>query len=341
LDAGKVLKTFEAMSAKVDLEEPWKSAGAKALDHQTVEDWMRRKTWTRSGRDTARLPFELLWGADPSQVSMLHALWYCKSGVSLTVLSTIDQGAQMQLMVGGAQGIASCIQTQLGPDVVHLDEPVTEVDGQNDNHVVVTTTKGTYTGGRVIFATPPPHILRVSFTPALPAQKVKLLESMPMGNYWKIIATYDKPFWREMGLRGEVVSPDGYLGLVTDVSPIDGSCGMVVGFVAAAKALRFLELTQSQREQAMLAELESSFGHQGGRPTRLSIHSMMEEKWTGGCPVAVPRPGTWTSLGPWMRKPGGRFHWAGTETATRWSGYMEGAVNSGLRAAAEVVEAAS
>jgi monoamine oxidase len=247
----------------------------------------------------------------------------------------------MQLMVGGAQGIASCIQTQLGPDVVHLDEPVTEVDGQNDNHVVVTTTKGTYTGGRVIFATPPPHILRVSFTPALPAQKVKLLESMPMGNYWKIIATYDKPFWREMGLRGEVVSPDGYLGLVTDVSPIDGSCGMVVGFVAAAKALRFLELTQSQREQAMLAELESSFGHQGGRPTRLSIHSMMEEKWTGGCPVAVPRPGTWTSLGPWMRKPVGRIHWAGTETATRWSGYMEGAVNSGLRAAAEVVEAAS
>jgi monoamine oxidase len=35
----------------------------------------------------------------------------------------------------------------------------------------------------------------------------------------------------------------------------------------------------------------------------------------------------------------GRIHWAGTETASVWSGYMDGAVSSGQRAAAEVLTA--
>jgi monoamine oxidase len=35
----------------------------------------------------------------------------------------------------------------------------------------------------------------------------------------------------------------------------------------------------------------------------------------------------------------GRLHWAGTETAAVWNGYMDGAVQSGERAAAEVLAA--
>ncbi len=48
-------------------------------------------------------------------------------------------------------------------------------------------------------------------------------------------------------------------------------------------------------------------------------------------------PGTWTQLGPALRAPVGRVHWAGTETATVWCGYMDGAVQSGERAAAEIL----
>ena len=49
-------------------------------------------------------------------------------------------------------------------------------------------------------------------------------------------------------------------------------------------------------------------------------------------------PGVWTQFGPALRDPVGRIHWAGTETATRWNGYMDGAVQSGERAAAEVIK---
>lgn len=50
-------------------------------------------------------------------------------------------------------------------------------------------------------------------------------------------------------------------------------------------------------------------------------------------------PGVLTNLGHTLRKPEGRIHWAGTETATDWPGFMEGAVRSGERAADEVLSA--
>jgi monoamine oxidase len=62
----------------------------------------------------------------------------------------------------------------------------------------------------------------------------------------------------------------------------------------------------------------------------------MDEEYIGGCPVSNSAPGMWTTLGPWLRKPFGRIHWAGTETSSVWNGYMEGAVYSGQRAAKEV-----
>jgi monoamine oxidase len=61
------------------------------------------------------------------------------------------------------------------------------------------------------------------------------------------------------------------------------------------------------------------------------------EVYTGGCPVGVMPPGVLTEYGGALRAPVGRIHWAGTETATVWNGYMDGAVQSGKRAAAEVV----
>ena len=53
----------------------------------------------------------------------------------------------------------------------------------------------------------------------------------------------------------------------------------------------------------------------------------------------MPTPGTWTAYGRALREPVGRVHWAGTETATRWMGYFDGAIQAGHRAAGEVLDA--
>ena len=65
-------------------------------------------------------------------------------------------------------------------------------------------------------------------------------------------------------------------------------------------------------------------------------YSVTQEPWIRGCPTAIAAPGAFLDLGPALRRPVGRVHWAGTETSTFWFGYMDGAVRSGERVAAEV-----
>jgi monoamine oxidase len=67
------------------------------------------------------------------------------------------------------------------------------------------------------------------------------------------------------------------------------------------------------------------------------VQDWADEQWTRGSPVGIAGPGVTTEYGPALTEPVGRIHWAGTETATYWQGYMDGAVRSGERAAAEVL----
>ena len=80
------------------------------------------------------------------------------------------------------------------------------------------------------------------------------------------------------------------------------------------------------------------FGSQAANPTKYVESAWKGETWTRGCPVGIPGLGQTVARGEWLRKPIGRIHWAGTETSNYWAGYMDGAVRSGERAAAEVLE---
>ena len=89
----------------------------------------------------------------------------------------------------------------------------------------------------------------------------------------------------------------------------------------------------------MLASLAGYFGPRAGKPIDVIEQDWSAEEWTRGCYGADLAPGVWTQFGPALREPIGRIHWAGTETASVWSGYMDGALTSGERAAAEVLAA--
>lgn len=79
------------------------------------------------------------------------------------------------------------------------------------------------------------------------------------------------------------------------------------------------------------------FGDEALTPREVVEANRSTEVWNRGCPVAVLGPGTLLDFGEALREPVGRIHWAGTETSTYWAGYMDGAVRSGRRAAAEVL----
>jgi monoamine oxidase len=90
------------------------------------------------------------------------------------------------------------------------------------------------------------------------------------------------------------------------------------------------------RRGAVLDQLGRAFGPRALDPIEVVEQHWLAEPFTRGGPVAVSSPGALTGLGGALRQPVGPLHWAGTETATEWCGYLDGAISSGRRAADEV-----
>ena len=97
-------------------------------------------------------------------------------------------------------------------------------------------------------------------------------------------------------------------------------------------------LPAADRKQAVLEGFAAMFGDEALHPVAYVEHDWTHEQWTTGGPVANYAPGTMLQFGSAIRKPFGRVHWAGTETSTYWTGYMDGAVRAGERAATEVLD---
>ena len=124
-----------------------------------------------------------------------------------------------------------------------------------------------------------------------------------------------------------------------DNSPPDGARGALVGFIGGRDASRFARLGTSERRHTVLGCFESLYGRQARGAELYLEQDWAAEPWSAGGPVCNFATGGWTASGPSLRRPIGPLHWAGTETATRWNGYMDGAVSSGERAAAEALQA--
>ena len=162
-----------------------------------------------------------------------------------------------------------------------------------------------------------------------------------MGDVAKVHTVYDRPFWRERGLSGQAtVYGDPAVGVVFDNSPAAADVGVLVSFVYGERLQRWAELPAEQRRAEVLTTLETLFGPDAGAPSRYTDKIWPADEWAGGGYAANPTPGTWTEHGAAGRRTAtGRIHWAGTETADVWNGYIDGAISSGQRAAAEILAA--
>ena len=121
-----------------------------------------------------------------------------------------------------------------------------------------------------------------------------------------------------------------------DNSPPDGSPGILLAFVEGDEARLLGRASARVRRRAVLDSLARYFGPRAASPADYLELDWQQERWTGGCYGTLFGPNVWTRYGYALSKPVGLIHWAGTETATRWCGYLDGAVRSGERAAAEV-----
>ena len=278
----------------------------------------------------------VIFGAEPTELSAQWVSAYAAAaGGDLLDLAAIEGGAQQTRLVGGTQAIAVALAADLD---VALSRPVERI-ARDPHGVTVTARDGeTCRAGHVVVAVPAPLAERIDFEPRLPATRSGLHQRMPMGATTKVFAFYDRPFWREEGLKGEAVLTDGPVQVVFDNTSRDGSLPCLLAFVTGAPAHALADGPQTELEVEVRRALGRAFGPAAADPEQMVVQQWSLERWTGGCPVANLVPG---GMG-WSRAlttPVGRVHWAGTETANDWTGYMEGAVASGRRAAQAIMAA--
>jgi monoamine oxidase len=160
-----------------------------------------------------------------------------------------------------------------------------------------------------------------------------------MGALMKCDAVYETPFWRKDGLSGSGLNTKGAVRTSFDNSPADGSVGVLLSFVGGSVWDTYGTMSPAKRRKAVLEGFAAIVGEKALKPIQYVEHDWTHERWTQGSPVAVQVPGAISQYGHVIREPFHRVHWAGTETATFWNGYMDGAVRSGERAAREVLAA--
>jgi monoamine oxidase len=329
---------FGALANTIRPEAPWDSPGALELDGLTVESWKQRHLRTRGARVFLDIVTRAVLTSEPRDVSFLYFLSYLRWGQGLDRLISIPNGAQQDRFVGGAQQISERMAADLG-DRVRLNTPVLAIEQKTDG-VVVRTPAGDVAGHRVIVAIPPVLAGRIHYNPSLPAARDQLTSRMPMGSVIKYLAVYDKAFWREAGYSGEAFSDTGITTTTFDDSSHNGSQPALVTFSDGDVARVWSQRTPEERKKAVVGEFARFFGPAAANPTAFVEKNWLEEPWSRGCYVGVMGPGTMTAWGSALREPCGRIHWAGTETATKWMGYIDGAIESGERVAQEVVSRA-
>ena len=221
---------------------------------------------------------------------------------------------------------------------MELSTPVRRIEYSSDG-VRVIADGGDVRASRAIVAIPPTLCGRIDYDPPLAGYRDQLTQRMPQGSVIKVMAVYDAPFWRDDGLSGEATSDVGPAKLSFDNTPPSGSPGVLVGFLEGERARQYGRFTAAQRREAVLKGFGRLFGDRAGRPERFIERVWADEEWSRGCYGCYMPPGGWTQFGQALRTPIGPIHWAGAETATVWSGYMDGAVQSGQRAASEVLAA--
>ena len=328
-DVGQAQLKLDRMARRVPLDAPWEAPRAAALDGQSFASWLRRNTVTRGARQLIALSIAAVWACEPEDVSLLHVLFYIHSAGSFDALVGTEGHAQDRRFVGGSALIAERLAARLAD--VRLGAPVTEITQDDD---------GVEAGGvrarHAVVALAPALAGRLRYDPALPADRDQLTQRTPNGSVIKAMCAYPEPFWRADGLSGQAASTDGAVRVVFDNSPADGSRGVLLGFFEGRQAREWSPRTPAERRAVLTATFVRLFGARAAAPEEYLERDWSAEEYTRGCYGAHLPTGAWTAFGPALRRPAGRVHWAGTETATVWSGYMDGAVQSGERAAAEI-----
>ncbi|KAJ8407302.1 hypothetical protein AAFF_G00278760 [Aldrovandia affinis] len=339
MDYNNLWRTMDEMGMEIPQDAPWRAPHAEEWDKMTMKELFDKLCWTCGARRFATLFVNVNVTSEPHEVSALWFLWYIKQcGGTMRIFSTSNGGQERKFM-GGSSQISEHMAQRLG-DKVKLERAVYSIDQSGDGVVVRTLNQEIFQAKYAIIATPPGLNLKIHFNPSLPPMRNQLIHRVPMGSVIKCMVYYKENFWRKMGYCGSMVieEEESPIGLTLDDTKPDGTVPAIMGFILSRKARRLAGLTKEERKRRICEIYARVLGTEEAlHPVHYEEKNWCEEEYSGGCYTAYYPPGILTQYGRVLREPVDKLYFAGTETATAWSGYMEGAVQAGERAAREIL----
>eukprot|EP00105_Crassostrea_gigas_P030254 XP_011452496.1 PREDICTED: amine oxidase [flavin-containing] A isoform X1 [Crassostrea gigas] len=340
LDMNNFFRLLDKMGEEIPPDAPWRAPHAKEWDQMTMQQFLDKNVWTKQIYRFCKTFVNVNVTSEPYEASVLWFLWYIKCcGGQKRIFSTTN-GGQERKFVGGSQQISKRIAEKLGNDRVLLSHPVCHISQTTDGVTVSVNGGQQFRAKRVIIASPLPLQNKITYDPPLPSLRNQLIQRIPMGSVIKTFCYYKTPFWKEKGYCGSTAIDDdaAIVEFTLDDTKHDGSHPALMGFILADKAKRFVSMTPEEKKESICRLYAKVFkSDEALYPIHYEEKNWLGEQWSGGCYTAMMPPGFLTNFGEEIRRPVGNLYFAGTETATQWSGYMEGAVQAGERAAREIL----
>ncbi|MCS6790181.1 MAG: FAD-dependent oxidoreductase [Bacteroidia bacterium] len=319
VDLGWGLHRFRAKMKAVHPQAPWHIT-EPTWEAITLAEWSRSQFRTILARELFNTGMATVLGCEPEEVSLWHALFYARSAGSLEALIETEGGAQAYKITPGASVLVETL-AQFVP--YQIDQPVIQITYCPDKVEVRTLRGDTFQARWAIIAIPPAMTARIHWSPPLPPLYQQLGQRMPMGAITKVVAFYERPFWRDKGYSGHVVKLAGALRTLFDTSPPNATYGQLTGFGVGALARALLTVSPEARTDHYQQELTKLWGTP---PQRLYVQAWSGEPFIGGGYGGYFPPGGWRFCGQVLRKPLPPLYWAGTERSPAWMGYIEGAL---------------
>jgi len=323
------------MAADVPVNAPWNADFAEQWDNTTAQSWIDANVSNRVARDFLGIALGGPVSVSAQDISLLHYLFVAEAcGGPLDMIS-LGNGVLSYRIVGGTGRLANGLARPLR-NIIKLKTPATMIE-HGRNSVRVTTPHGRWVADHVIVAMSPTMTQQILFDPVLPVVRNQSVQRTGNGSCIKAFPVYSKPFWRKQGLNGAIQSNSTPFAAVFDNSPPDGSLGVLFGLIENVQARRMSQMSPAARKAEVLNGLALAFGEEARHPIRYLEQDWDAEPWLRGGAASFYAPGVLTEYRYLFDKPVGRVHFAGAETGTVFWGNMEAALESGERAAKEVL----
>ena len=323
------------MAADVPVKAPWNSPHAAEWDSQTAQTWIDDNITVPSAKFFGEVAIGGGPGARAEDISLLHYLFIAAASGGPLDLITQGIGALQYRVQGGTARMVEGLTAHLR-SVIRLSSPVTMIE-HGARSVRVTTPNGVWVADHVIVAMAPTMTQQILFDPVLPVMRNQSVQRIGMGATIKAFAVYETPFWRKRNLSATIQSNSTIFTTAFDNSPKDGSLGVILVLIEGNNARELATWSQSRRQAAVVNGIAKALGRRALHPTKYMDQNWTTEPWIRGGAASCFPPGVLTEFRYLFEKPIGRIHFASTETGTRWWGNIESALESGERAAIEVL----